>query len=309
MIVDPTVTYSYSQMLRDILGLKTEYSKLIKVKNAGYSSEGRQLPVIILGSGEMKVFLCGTHHAREYITSAYLMYTIDTFARAAKEGNKFGKYDIKKLLSKCTLHVLPMVNPDGTRLVQGGLRAVQNPEKVASMKMVMPTYPQWKANVDGVDLNRQYPALWEKKNVVVDEPASELFNGYNAASEPEVKTVMDYCRKNPFHVSVSFHTKGEVIYWADTNTKRSIPSARSFAERVAGVCGYELMPTSQDPGIYAAGFENWFRQEFLKPGLLVELTPSLGGTMPHNDKHFYSLVWDKAKYICAETMQSAIELD
>lgn len=309
MIVNPTVTYSYSQMLRDILKMKSEYKKMIKVKNAGYSEEGRQLPVIILGTGKTKIFMCGTHHAREYITSAYLMYTIDTLVQSAILGKSFGEYDIKKLLSKCTLHVMPMVNPDGTRLVQGGLRAVQNPQKVGSMKMVMPTYPEWKANVNGVDLNRQYPALWEKKNVVVDEPASELFNGYQSASEPEVNTVMDYCRKNPFNASVSFHTKGEIIYWADTNTERSIPQAKSFAERIAGVCGYELMPTSQDPGSYAAGFENWFRQEFLNPGLLVELTPSLGGTMPHNDKYFFSLIWDKAKYICAETMQAALDLD
>lgn len=309
MIVNPTVTYSYSQMLRDILRMKSEYKKMIKVKNAGYSEEGRQLPVIIIGTGKTKIFMCGTHHAREYITSAYLMYTIDTFIQSAILGKSFGEYEIRKLLSKCTLHVMPMVNPDGTRLVQGGLRAVQNPQKVASMKMIMPSYPEWKANVNGVDLNRQYPALWEKKNVVVNEPASELFNGYEYASEPEVKAVMDYCRKNPFSVSVSFHTKGEIIYWADANTERSITSAKSFAERIAGVCGYELMPTSQDPGTYAAGFENWFRQEFLKPGLLVELTPSLGGTMPHNDKYFFSLIWNKAKYICAETIQSALDLN
>lgn len=309
MIVNPTVTYSYSQMLRDILKMKSEYKKMIKVKNAGYSEEGRQLPVIILGTGKTKIFLCGAHHAREYITSPYLMYIVDTFVQAAMQGKGFGKYDIRRLLTKCTLHVMPMVNPDGARLVQGGLRAVQNPQKVASMKMVMPTYPEWKANVNGVDLNRQYPALWEKKNVIVNEPASELFNGYESASEPEVKAVMDYCRKNAFSVSVSFHTKGEIIYWADSSTKRSIPSARSFAERIADVSGYELMPTSQDPGIYAAGFENWFRKEFLKPGLLVELTPSLGGTMPHNDKYFFSLVWDKAKYICAETMKASLELN
>lgn len=307
MIVDPTVTYTYSQMMRDIIGLRAKYPKLINVRNAGYSVEGRQLPVIKLGTGKTKVFFCGSHHAREYITSPYLMYTINTYAKAAECGRAFGGYDMAKLLSKCTAHIMPMVNPDGIRLVQGGLKAVQDSKKAASMIMLRPTYSEWKANVNGVDLNRQYPALWYQKNVVVDKPASELFNGYEPASEPEVKTVMRYCEKYAFKSAISFHTKGEVIYYADANTNSSIPQAKAFAQSIAKVSGYSLMPVSQDAGVYAAGFENWFRQEFLLPGLLVELTPATGGTLPHNDKDFYSLVWDSAKYICAQAIKWTLQ--
>ncbi len=81
-----------------------------------------------------------------------------------------------------------------------------------------------------------------------------------------------------------------------------------MAQRLAAVSGYALMPVSSDPGIYAAGFENWFRQEFLRPALLVELTPPIGGAVPHSDKAFFKLVWKDAKYICAQAMAAALEI-
>ena len=118
---------------------------------------------------------------------------------------------------------------------------------------------------------------------------------------------MRVCKNNVFKSAVSFHTKGEVIYYADMGTYEKIPGAKVFADRLAGVSGYKLMPVSQDPGIYAAGFENWFRQEFLYPALLVELTPETGGTRPHNDKDFFSLIWHKAKYLCAETLCATLD--
>lgn len=308
MIVVPTIPYSYSQMMRDILRLKTAYPKLIGASNAGFSVEGRQLPVLTMGHGSTKIFFCATHHAREYIGSAYLMYTINAYAKAYMAGKKFGNYDMKKLLSECTAYFMPMVNPDGVMIVQGGIKAVQNPDKVRTMMMVQPSYTEWKANINGIDLNRQYPALWEAKNVVVDVPASELYNGEEPASEPEVRAVMRICKKNVFKSAVSFHTKGEIIYYADSSTDNKIPGAKLFAERLANVSGYQLMPVSGNAGVFAAGFENWFRQEFLYPGMLVELAPAMGGAMPHNDRDFFSLVWDKAKYLCAETLAATLVL-
>lgn len=306
-IVDPTITYTYSQMMRNILALKAAYPKLIDVKNAGFSVEGRQIPLITLGRGRTKVFFCGTHHAREYISSTYLMYMVNAYADAASSKRKINGHSLHKLLMKCTAYVMPMVNPDGTRLVQSGLKAVQHPKRVKKMTLVESTYKEWKANINGVDLNRQYPALWEHKNKLVDGPASELFNGEAAATEPEVAAVMRTCKNYHFRSAVSFHTKGEVIYYADANTNEKIPDARVFAKRLAAESGYALMPVSEDPGVYAAGFENWFRQEFLYPALLVELTPSFGAAMPHDDKDFFTLVWDRAKTICAETMQTTLD--
>ena len=309
MIIDPTITYSHAQLMRDIQRLKTAFSGLIRSEKAGLSVEKRELPLITMGTGKRTLFLCGAHHAREYISSAYLMYTINVLAQAAQSGILYEGYDIAKLLSQCTLAVMPMVNPDGVALVQGGLKAVQDKKRIESMVRLRSRYEEWKANINGVDLGRQYPALWEQKYVVINAPASELYNGSEPASEPEVRAVIEVCNQNDIDAAISFHTKGEVIYWADANTHGRIPHDEALAERLSKVSGYALMPMSDIPGVFAAGFENWFRQAFLRPGLLVELTPMTGGAMPHHDRQFFQLVWGKAKLIVAEALRYVGETD
>ena len=190
------------------------------------------------------------------------MYTAEVFAAHAQLGERFGAYDVGGLLTACTMHIMPMVNPDGVTLSQGGLSAVQDPEKVAAMAMVRPTYAEWKANLNGVDLNRQYPAQWEKKYVMVSVPASELFNGTASATEPEVQSVMRVCRNNVFKAALTFHTKGEVIYWADAKTNAKIPHAGGVCRavvrcvRVCADAGIARPPAFMQPGLRTGSGRN-----------------------------------------------------
>lgn len=97
-----------------------------------------------------------------------------------------------------------------------------------------------------------------------------------------------------------------MIYWADSGTQDSIAAGSSIAQTMADVTGYELMPVSEDPAVYAAGFENWFRQDFSRPGFCIELTPTGNGSAPHDDADFESLIWSKAKYLVAELINQAL---
>ena len=54
-----------------------------------------------------------------------------------------------------------------------------------------------------------------------------------------------------------------------------------------------------NPGLYAGGYENWFRAEFSRPAFCIELTPTAGNNSPHDDADFDALVWNKAKYLGA----------
>ncbi len=307
LIVVPTVPYSHSQLMRDTAALKNAFPSLIGEENAGVSVEGRALPLIRLGTGKRNVFFCGAHHARDYMTSAYLMYAVNAYAQAAADGKRIGGCDMSRLLSSCCMYVMPMVNPDGVALVQGGIKAVQHPKRVAAMLHVRPCYELWMANVNGVDLGRQYPALWDQKYTVITQPASELYNGEAPATEPEVRAVIQACEKYSFLAALSFYTKGETIEYADTHTNRKIPDALSLAKRIASVTGYGISPVADNPGVYAACFENWFRQEFTRPALHIQLSPATGGAMPHSDRGFYTLVWDKTKALCAQALSAVCE--
>lgn len=307
-IVNPDRTYSYEQMKSDAEKLKETYPDLIDTEAIGKSVEGRDILLIRLGKGEKKVMFAGAHHAREYITSTFLMETIDEYARAYSEEGKYGSFDIKAMLGEATLYIVPMVNPDGVNLVQNGIDAVKDKEKAARIRLMQDGYESWKANINGVDLNRQYPCYWDEKDSNTDVPSSENYKGAAPATEPEVQAMMKLCNENEFVLAASFHTKGEVIYWADSGTSGAIPAAEHIAQTLADVTGYNLQPVSEDPAVYAAGFENWFRQEFLRPAFCIELTPA-GGAAPHDDGEFSSLVWDKAKYLCADLLSQSMELN
>ncbi len=307
-IVDPNRTYSYGQMTTDAGKLEEMYPDIISTDSIGKSVEDRDILLIKLGKGDKKIVLAGAHHAREYITSTFLMETIDEYARAYETEGKYGEFDLKALLDEVTIYVVPMVNPDGVNLVQNGIDSVADPEKVREMHMEKNSYSEWKANINGVDLNRQYPCLWEKKKGP-DGPSSENYMGKQPATEPEVKAMMKLCRDNDFLLAASFHTKGEVIYWADSGTVDEIPAANQIAQTLADVTGYKKNPVSEHPADYAAGFENWFRQDFAHPAFCIELTPVDGSSAPHDDSLFGTLIWQKAKYLCAELLYEAADLN
>lgn len=304
-VVNPNQTYSYEQMMEDAQKLADIYPGLIETGSIGQSVEGRELLLIKLGTGPKKLLLLGAHHAREYITSTFLMETADEYARACASGQKYGDYDIAALLSEVTVYIVPMVNPDGVNLVQNGVEATADPEKVKSMRMMKDSYSEWKANINGVDLNRQYPCHWDEKESDTDVPSSEMYKGAAPATEPEVQAVMALCEGTDFAMAASFHTKGEVIYWADSGTEDAIAAGATIAQSLADVTGYQLMPVSEDPAVYGAGFENWFRQEFERPGFCVELTPGGDGSAPHDDAEFETLVWQPAQYLCAMLTEQA----
>lgn len=296
-IVNPYVPYTYEQMMDEILKLAELYPDIISHDSIGNSVEGRDILLIKLGKGDKKIILCGSHHAREYISSAYLMKMTEEYARAYSNSKNFGKYNVREILDQICIYIVPMVNPDGVNLVNKGIDAVSNQEAVEAMVMLRPSYREWKANINGVDLNRQYPARWEEKYDEVGKPASESFKGTAAATEPEIQAMMKVSNENDFILAASFHTKGNVIYWADRGTVDLIPGVKDMAKRLASLTKYQRMPVSENPAIYGAGYENWFRLAFLRPAFCIELTPYNNTDKPHDDKKFDSLVWNNAKYI------------
>lgn len=296
-IVNPYMPYTFDQMVEESRKLAETYQEIITLASIGTSVEGRELTLIKLGKGDKKIILCGAHHAREYITSSYLMKMVEEYSNAYINNESFGKYNVRELLDKICIYIVPMVNPDGVNLVNKGLGEVSNQEAVEAMAMLRPTYREWKANINGVDLNRQYPAKWEEKYDEVGRPASESFKGETSASEPEIKAMMQVSLENEFILAASFHTKGNVIYWADRGTVDLIPGVKDMTKRMSSLTKYQRMPISEDPSIYGAGYENWFRLEFKRPAFCIELTPYNNSDKPHDDKRFNSLVWNNAKYI------------
>ena len=279
--------YDYKKLTEDIFTLQEEYP-LLQVSSAGRSVHGRELWYMTVGSGELTLLAVGAHHAREYITSVLLMKLCEDLLR---------NYD-SALMERTRVAILPMLNPDGVEIC---LYGDCGNEYIASLPRLNGTYSSWKANGRGVDLNRNYPCLWEQKSVIADLPSSEMYNGPYAASAPEVRAMMALSRRLSPALALTFHAKGEEIYYADSNTLRLDADSFAYAKAISCLSGYRILPPSSDPAIYAAGFENRFRAEIGAPCILIE-AGKYDGTEPFTIERFGTEIWEKLKNILREML-------
>lgn len=272
-VVPTDMSYSYGILTSNINSLLKRYP-FLKVRNIGKSVSGKDLPCIILGEGSKKVFYNGSHHANEWITSVLLMKFIENFCRSYIDDGILAGYSTREIFEDCTIHIVPMVNPDGVDLVTGALDS-NSEEYVNAENLAQGTgipFPSgWKANIRGVDLNLNYPAEWEEAKRIkfaqgFTRPGPRDYVGPNPFSEPETVAVGNYTRNNDFDLTLSYHTQGEIIFWKFLNF--NVPGAYDIAMRFSEVSGYSPEITPINSGY--AGYKDWFIQDFGKPGYTIE---------------------------------------
>ncbi|MEI7884622.1 MAG: M14 family zinc carboxypeptidase [Clostridia bacterium] len=199
-----------------------------------------------------------------------------------------------------------MVNPDGVNLVQNGINSVQNPNAVSKIKINnvdSQGYSSWKANINGIDLNRNYPDIWYV-NSSVQVPASSNFKGYTPLSEPETKAIANFLNTNMCWANISFHTQGEGVYgWNDANI-RFYPQLSAMVSHIIKDSGLKKMSDTTETKY--GNFANYARKTYLKPTLTVELCQAVG-PYPYPAVYF-SKVWTPAENICLIVAEEVMKM-
>ncbi|KAH7122953.1 hypothetical protein EDB81DRAFT_224183 [Dactylonectria macrodidyma] len=180
-----------------------------------------------------RVFIMGGIHARERGGPDSVVYFMSDLVQAslARAGIRYGNktYTHKQVLRALSAGVviLPLVNPDGVAHDQSTdscWRKNRNPTSASGDS----------DNEFGVDLNRNFDFLWnytqafspeaELWAVASDDPASDVFHGTSALSEPETQSVAWVLDSFP---SLSWHIDlhsvgGAILYgWGDDTTQSS----------------------------------------------------------------------------------------
>lgn len=273
-IVQTNVNYTYDVLQNNINKLKNEYP-FLEIGEIGKSVLNKSIPYIRIGNGEKEVFYNGSFHANEWITSVVLMKFMEEYAKAYKYGNQIFNYNARFLFEQVSLYIVPMVNPDGVDLVTGGVKNVDNSYKKA--KEIANNYPGipfpdgWKANINGVDLNLQFPAEWNKAKQIkyaqgFNKPAPRDFVGEGPLVAPEALAVYNFTLEHDFRLVIAYHTQGKEIYWNFQNI--TPPLSRFIGEQFTMVSGYELADVPYNSSF--AGYKDWFIQDFIRPGYTIE---------------------------------------
>lgn len=298
-VVKPVAIYTYDQMVQDIRTLQSRYGSRMRAESFGASLDGRNLYEIVIGNqnaGKHVMIQAGIH-GREYMTPLLVMKQLETALEFYDTAN-YKDEPLKNMLDKVQVHFLPMVNPDGVCISQmglGGLRSYdlrkvmeegfQKDLEEERADITLDKYVLYcKGNGRGVDLNLNFPANWDN---IIMSPGHASYMGYrgeSAGSEPETKGVMNLVKKYHWSASVSYHSRGEVIYW-DFPGNKVKEESRMLAESFADDTGYQLLGADGK-----GGFKDWMQiKDNPVPSITVE-TGTAECPMPFSE---WAGVWSK----------------
>ena len=248
---------------------------IIRTEVLTTSAFGRPVRTLVMGTGERKVLFTAAHHANEWITALVLLKFAEELAAAAEAGGRIYGINAATILKAATVYMVPLVNPDGVDLVTGGVEPGTVPYETAVS--LAANYPQipfpegWKANLMGVDLNLQYPALWLRAREIkfsqgYTRPGPRDYVGRAPLTQRESRGLAQYTEQLDPALVLAYHTQGKVIYWQFQDIP--VPGAQALAEEFARLSGYGLETVPEESSY--AGYKDWFIQRFRRPGFTIE---------------------------------------
>ncbi len=311
LIIDqnPSV-YTYEDLVSDTDILKSRYSSFFSADSLGETADGRQILHFIIGNENAsgKILVNGGIHAREYITCQLVMKQTVAFLKHLKSGDSYGDISYQDLLQDTAIHVICMVNPDGVSISQQGLDSVQtdtvrkNLEQIAQMDGTSLSdndyLTQWKSNANGVDLNRNFDALWDSYADPVGHPSADHYKGTAPGCEVESNALIQLTLQEQFSRTISYHTQGDVIYWYFGQEGDLYDQTLTFANTITATTGYPLDADyhSLDP----AGYKDWAIQSQGIPSLTIEV--GTGDTPVSPDQ--FETIWKENQFVWEKTLKT-----
>ena len=200
----------------------------------GNSGKGKPIYYFVIRKTERPVMIVQyAMHAREYITTYLAMLQIKDFNNRGKVG---------------TVYFVPCVNPDG-------------------VEIALTKNPLYKANAFMVDLNVNFDARWGKGEQNVNYKNDQNYIGVCAFSEQESKALRDFTLSVMPNMTISYHSKGEEIYYSFHQKGKRLKRDKILADTVAKLTGYNVKQTPNSCG----GYKDWCIDKLKIPALTIEV--------------------------------------
>jgi len=259
--------YSSYNLYAISLALIERYPQILEMEILGYSADARPIYVIRMTNpinensensyvGKMHLFVDAGVHARETYNPFVVLRIIEDYAKDYYNNATIPSADINALLQNNVIHFMPLLNPDGFDIVKFGPGMIKDPVLQANFIRLLgrDDYRRLKANVRGVDLNRNYTdeifdtntSLWKSvRGITFGDPLDysypkiEFFSGYSAASEVETRISQDYMLRYDFRAYLSYHSQGRIIGAGTSRYGLELENQSSQHEKLLrGLTGY-----------------------------------------------------------------------
>ena len=244
----------YSELLKKIEQYKIKY----RVSIIGKTMLGRNIYAVekVVNENFFTAIFVASVHAREYISTELLCRFLDD-----------GLFDeITRFNVSCIL----MANPDGVELCYDGERSVKD-ENLKRQLIKINNYSKdfslWKANAAGVDVNNNFDANFGQ-NTSRSFPSTQGYVGLFAESEKETQALVEFTQSKKVFLTISYHRKGEEIYYNFFQTKNNLERDFLIADRFAKSTGYQIKNVES---VSSGGYKDWCVQKLKIPALTIEI--------------------------------------
>ena len=198
----------------------------LRLYEIGRSVMGRPMWAVSAGKGPRQAGVVGPHRADEWSAAIGLLRFVETIAAALETGERWAK----ELRETLTLHLIPLVNPDGVDLVTGALDPMDSfyvqAQAMAAHYGSDPFPDGWQSNISGIDLSLQYPAGWKTTQRAmfaqgITRPGPKGYVGSEPLIAPEVRAIAKWTRRRDFSTVLSYD-EGYARWFADVWDRRAV---------------------------------------------------------------------------------------
>lgn len=233
---DPAVFY-------DIVNRLDADYPCVRVTVMGESIMGRSVPVITLGEHRESrgVLYVGGMHGTDLYTPAVLLRFVRDYADYLEAGRRICSVSMPYLYACRTIHVVPMLNPDGYAIRRVGVSDIPIADRLTEQNGGG-DFSDWRYNARGVDLAENFCHIGEVSGTA----------GLRAESEPEVSALCRYIRMaengviGQLELGLELHADGNSLRC--TSGDKAAPRSRTIARLLSRMTGCEAEKESEAGG-------------------------------------------------------------
>lgn len=299
--VEDTSKYTYGMICDDLHYFIKQYPEIVHPVTLGTSEFGLEMRTVRVGRGIPKsrcVYLVGNIHAREDYSSKLLMKFLNVYLLSIDgKSNLYPK--ATSWLDSIDIYITPVANPDGLKIAHEDWAGIERQfSAVKDSILVEDSYREWKANGIGIDINTTFDDgnfAVKKGGAFHPKPASEGYKGTHPAQPKETQALQVFVQRYRPLITASFHTKGNIFFWADAKTHPIYKGIDEvIVKKAAAASGFRVSGIAKNPSDYGCGLENYVRARLGTIGTCVELSRGDKTRFQHPDNKFNEEVWVRA---------------
>ena len=270
---------SYENIYYSLWEMAGRYSSFCQFRVIGSSHDDRMIPMLEIGTGSQLIFCISGIDGTQTLLPGILLEMAGEYSRAYECGWKLEEfYEVRKLLDKTRICMIPLVNPDGYEISLNGFSSIRNPIYRQMLRMQSIPAKDFGYNARGMDIAHNFPTVHYIRSRMGEEPASEN----------ETKALIRICQEYGGRGLLTFGQSGREIIYYPSQQAGSFQKSYRLARHMQKSSSYRLekdqmTETARQKFKGMGTLEQYYTQTKKQPAFRIKV-PALSENIGNEDK-------------------------